>query len=1433
MSAPKENITENPQERHAKIQSFVEEHIEIYKDPDLHDDDLWEIFRDDFKDWKLEDFKEVTGPLITKLRNQLRRRGVLVLKGQGTSIAQRLLETIQQENPLEWSKDEIEDQLVADKLPFDSRFNPNWNNQNLPPLSKLSATSLTTKQNISDKTEIISKCDPTSQQQLKTLGQYSAKTSDSFIRSNGRELADMAKSYFDEDKYSGSQDRFDFKLTIFKDICQRINLAEDKWIKGLPIMLKGNARTYYYQSLFPHIDETTSFETIINKIKSNFEGAEYHRTVLETWQDMTLDSSLLKSPEKSISENFENMLTKLRDLQLGLAPRFRDEDFLYTKLLQACKRNSVCELACFKPAPTLEGLIIDLRAPISLKSESRAVENKEPQIYYTDRRYKSRPARNYQTTYNKDNREEPKKCFICKKNNCWSSKHTDEEREQHRNKWQKKFQAKANSRYNQYLVEGLDEISEQEDSSDAEIEAFLNDSYTYTTQNQEEPMQETFFGQVDGKQLFETMTNLSTQYAMTWSSSISHFESKNTPTPPLTRYDDRKYHGIMIDTGAATISTAGLNQYLAYRRMNGHSSSEINSTTGSQTKVKFGIGSATTIGIVKVNTPLGDVEFFVISSDTPFLLSLYDMDRLKIYFNNLENVIIQGNKAFPVIRQWGHPFLLEKALSINKLSSSSTFSFDCFLTNKEIRQLHRRFGHPSANRLLAVLEKSGHDASRKFVEYITKLCTTCQKHGRSPRRFKFTLKDDSLDFNHSVYVDIMYINSNPSKSQASPVLHVVDEATGFQAGRWLANLSSQTTWNALRHCWIDTYSGPPDILVHDAGTNFTSQEFKQYADSLAIQTKCIPVEAHHSIGIVERYHLPVRRAYECLQEDLPDLNKESILQMAFKATNDVAGPGGIVPTLLVFGCYPRMSFSDLPQPTIKNRVTAIRRAMSEVSKLRARRQVVEALRQRNGPNVEPTKNLPINSEVLVWRDNNNSARWDGPFKLLNIEGDTCKIQLENGLKDFRITSVKPYLVESDELPLVETQELINQSQLPERRILKRNRRLPARYNDSVTFMNMGYPTFIIPVEPWSNQRDDARYKELNDLQAKMVFSIVEIDQIPKGTRIFGSRWVDTIKNEGTPMAFAKARLVVQGYNDFGKKEILTQSPTIQRASQRLILSIAAMHSGLNLFLRDISQAYVQAITTINRDIYVLPPSELGLDKDKILKVEKPLYGLAESGNHWYITYHNHHTKTLGMTPSTHDSCLLYRNMSHSPDSDSSAPIGLTGLQTDDTLFLANHSFAKLEKETMKFLCKEREKLTENHSLKFNGSSIQLKKGVIILSQETQCDKIEPAVNKVTNIAQRARGAYIATTCQPEAAFDLSFAAQIKDPQSADIDRLNKRLLWQKRNGSRGLKFIPLDTNTLKLVVFTDSSFATNPDYSSQLGYVIALVDGKGNANILH
>jgi hypothetical protein len=76
------------------------------------------------------------------------------------------------------------------------------------------------------------------------------------------------------------------------------------------------------------------------------------------------------------------------------------------------------------------------------------------------------------------------------------------------------------------------------------------------------------------------------------------------------------------------------------------------------------------------------------------------------------------------------------------------------------------------------------------------------------------------------------------------------------------------------------------------------------------------VEAHNSISIVKRYHGPIWRVYQIIVSEIPELDKDIALQMAFKAINNSAGPDGLVPMLLVFGAYPRMIKSDAPSSTV-------------------------------------------------------------------------------------------------------------------------------------------------------------------------------------------------------------------------------------------------------------------------------------------------------------------------------------------------------------------------------------------------------------------------------------------------------------------------------------------------------------------------------------
>jgi hypothetical protein len=87
--------------------------------------------------------------------------------------------------------------------------------------------------------------------------------------------------------------------------------------------------------------------------------------------------------------------------------------------------------------------------------------------------------------------------------------------------------------------------------------------------------------------------------------------------------------------------------------------------------------------------------------------------------------------------------------------------------------------------------------------------------------------------------------------------------------------------------------------------------------------------------------------------------------MAVKAVNNTAGPNGLVPTLLVYRAYPRISKLNPPAPSITDRAAAIRKAMAEIVKLRAKQTINNALYYRNGPNITLVYNLPLNSKVLI------------------------------------------------------------------------------------------------------------------------------------------------------------------------------------------------------------------------------------------------------------------------------------------------------------------------------------------------------------------------------------------------------------------------------------------------------------------------------------
>ena len=252
--------------------------------------------------------------------------------------------------------------------------------------------------------------------------------------------------------------------------------------------------------------------------------------------------------------------------------------------------------------------------------------------------------------------------------------------------------------------------------------------------------------------------------------------------------------------------------------------------------------------------------------------------------------------------------------------------------------------------------------------------------------------------------------------------------------------------------------------------------------------------------------------------------------------------------------------------------------------------------------------------------------------MLDMESETCKIAMSYETIDFRSIVVKPFFRnESENVKNVKKNEntdhvddkkenektfFSNSFHTPENSIKRdrgRPRKLSLRYKNfeadiSIFFQNDQHMQAPGPFV-------ESRKKEINDLFEKGCFEIVSASDVFHEVRIFNSRFVDEIKNIDTIDAYEKSRLVVQAYNDDGKTEVLTQTPTIQRMSQRLILALAVNMSHLSFFLRNISQAYVQSTISLARQFFIKPSIELEFKKGTILKIIKSLYGVPETGVH--------------------------------------------------------------------------------------------------------------------------------------------------------------------------------------------------------------------------
>ena len=120
---------------------------------------------------------------------------------------------------------------------------------------------------------------------------------------------------------------------------------------------------------------------------------------------------------------------------------------------------------------------------------------------------------------------------------------------------------------------------------------------------------------------------------------------------------------------------------------------------------------------------------------------------------------------------------------------------------------------------------------------------------------------------------------------------------------------------------------------------------------------------------------------------------------------------------------------------------------------------------------------------------------------------------------------------------------------------------------------------------------------------------------PQGRKPVGAKWVFTYKTDKDgQIVKTKARLVAKGFSQVQDVDYFqTFAPTPSSASVKILAAVANEH-GLKIFHLDVAQAFVRA--KLDAEIYMKLPGGCGDMSGKIVRLNRSLYGLKQSGRQW-------------------------------------------------------------------------------------------------------------------------------------------------------------------------------------------------------------------------
>lgn len=765
-----------------------------------------------------------------------------------------------------------------------------------------------------------------------------------------------------------------------------------------------------------------------------------------------------------------------------------------------------------------------------------------------------------------------------------------------------------------------------------------------------------------------------------------------------------------------------------------------------------------------------------------------------------------------------------RKLYVLKLKLPNTTHY-CQHTYEDKNIWHKRLGHVN-RKGLAILNLPSDN----------KICDTCMRNKSTRLPFKPVIKARSHAIGDLIHTDIAGPMRVETKEGYRYYLTIMDDYSHFSQTYLLKN-KSEAADNLKGYIQvIEREKGIKVKRIHcDNGGEYTSNMFKNYCKDKGIVIEYTLPYSPQMNGKSERLN---RTIYDKARTILDQSNLPRYLW----------GEAVLTATYLINRC---------PSKSINNRVPA--KIFGKEMNLQNLRifgakgwMVIIPKRDKFDERAIPVRMLgyaktgykvwdPRTDTVVVTRDvrfDENDIKYESENKEKNINkmennNDTyieediqCKSENKQEVNEQGKSNANDEN-ETDMSPVAP--DIVNhQDQVISRskRIIKR----PAYLNDYQLYQ--AYCLISSEEEPQTYDKatetgwNEAIEIELNAHKEMNTWTVTDL---PKDKEAIDAKWIFKVKENG----LKKARLVARGFQIREEKEFGTNYAPVARTSTVKTLLAHAVHNSLPIRQLDVPTAFLNG--NLESEVYIKAPPGVIVEKNKVLKLNRGLYGLRESPKCWNERFDCFMTKN-GFTRSQYDYCLYYKRnikvwlLIYVDD------IILTGTEENIVTIVKElkeefrvkdlgslNLFLGMEIQrtdsTLKITqSRHIEKMLQKFGMKdCKGSKTPLTKGY-------QFDEKELIIEDVPYRQLIGSLMFIATVSRPDIAYSVSYLSQYLDRPTKSLWTQAKRCLrYLKETSNLGLLFKRTEQKCIE--TYSDSDWAGNISDRKSVSGSVTLYNG--------